>query len=61
MDWPCLPDPGDRRGVQAGFALAVPADTHQIALPRISVNDMNADLVLAQRLAPRLETLAQKV
>jgi len=37
---------------------------HQIALPRISVNDMTQDLVLAQRLAPLaalLETLSQKV
>jgi hypothetical protein len=37
---------------------------HPIALPRISVNDMTQDLVLAQRLAPLaalLETLSQKV
>jgi hypothetical protein len=40
------------------------AARHQVALPRISVNDMNADLVLAQRLAPLaplLQTLSQKV
>ena len=40
------------------------AARHQVALPRISVGDMNADLVLAQRLAPvasALETLTQKV
>jgi hypothetical protein len=37
---------------------------HQIALPRISVDDMGKDLVLAQRLAPLaspLESLSQKV
>jgi hypothetical protein len=37
---------------------------HQIALPRISVDDMNKDLALAQRLAPiapLLTSLSQKV
>jgi len=40
------------------------AARHQVMLPRISVGDMNADLALAQRLAPlasQLETLSQKV
>ena len=33
---------------------------HQIALPRISVDDMGKDLALAP-LAPRLESLAQQI
>ena len=40
------------------------ATRHQVALPRISVGDMNADLLLAQRLAPlaaRLNAASQKV
>jgi hypothetical protein len=40
------------------------ATRHQVALPRISVGDMNADLLLAQRLAPlaaRLSAVSQKV
>ena len=40
------------------------AARHQIALPRISADDMTKDLVLAQRIAPLaslLESLSQKV
>jgi hypothetical protein len=52
------------RGERVVELVGTLATRHQITLPRISVNDMNADLVLAQRLAPLaplLEAAAQKV
>ncbi len=52
------------RGERVVELVGTLAARHQIALPRISVTDMNADLALAQRLAPLaplLETLSQKV
>jgi hypothetical protein len=35
------------------------ATRHEVALPRISVDDMNDDLVLAQRIAPLAQALAK--
>jgi hypothetical protein len=52
------------RGERVVELVGTLAARHQVALPRISVIDMNADLALAQRLAPLaqlLETLSQKV
>jgi hypothetical protein len=52
------------RGERVVELVGTLAARHQVALPRISVNDMKADLALAQRLAPLaplLGTLAQKV
>jgi hypothetical protein len=52
------------RGERVVALVGTLAARHQIALPRISVNGMNADLILAQRLAPlapRLKALSQKV
>jgi hypothetical protein len=52
------------RGERVVELVGTLAARHQLTLPRISVNDMNADLVLAQRLAPlaqQLATLSQKV
>ena len=52
------------RGERVVELVGTLAARHQIVLPRISVNDMTADLILAQRLgplAPRLVSLSQKV
>jgi hypothetical protein len=52
------------RGERVVELVGTLAVRHQVALPRISVSDMNADLVLAQRLAPlasRLDAVSQKV
>ena len=52
------------RGERVVELVGTLAARHQVALPRISVSDMNADLVLAQRLAPlasRLDAVSQKV
>ena len=52
------------RGERVVELVGTLAARHQVALPRISVGDMNADLLLAQRLAPlasRLTAASQKV
>jgi hypothetical protein len=52
------------RGERIVALVGTLAARHQIGLPRISVDDMTGNLVLAQRLAPlapMLEALAQKV